>query len=224
MSTRLPFASHQLLTSAIGLALSLGLLSSCDEFIPEPTEAGKPVEPQIAPPPAEPTAEQQAQAVASVYEYANCAGSCLTSGEHKAPTNHATCRLNCKQALDTSLAKQAMRLPALAAVPELNKQLDGCTQECKAETSADNRATCMLTCTNKIREEARSLKLEPDAVPPKQDSCGSKCSARLELCTDKCTSDRKQSADDRATCNLMCKTEETTCRETCAKTQPGTLK
>ncbi|MGB1275159.1 MAG: hypothetical protein ACPG77_05360 [Nannocystaceae bacterium] len=220
MSTRLPFASHQLLTSAIGLALSLGLLSSCDEFIPEPTEAGKPVEPQIAPPPAEPTAEQQAQAVASVYEYANCAGSCFTSGEHKAPTNHATCRLNCKQALDTSLAKQAMRLPALAAVPELNKQLDGC----KAETSADNRATCMLTCTNKIREEARSLKLEPDAVPPKQDSCGSKCSARLELCTDKCTSDRKQSADDRATCNLMCKTEETTCRETCAKTQPGTLK
>jgi len=217
MSTRLHFGSHLLLTLAMSLAAT-----GCDEFIPEAEVAKPPPDPRVAPTPAQPTAEQQTLAVGSVHDYASCAGSCLTSGEQKTATDHATCRLNCKQALDTGLAKSPMRLPALAAVPELDNQLDGCTKECKAETSPDNRATCMLTCTNTIREGARSLKLAADAAPPHQDTCGSQCSARVELCTEKCAGERKQSADDRATCNLMCKTDETTCRETCAK--GGTLK
>ncbi len=161
------------------------------------------------------TADQRAKATAAVTTYATCASSCFTASE-VTQTDRATCQLNCKQVLETELSKNPLQKSALAIVPKIDGELDACVAECAPNRSADDRATCMLTCTLAASERSKGTKLDPNAAPPKEDTCKTTCAARLEMCTDNCKKDKTLSTDDRATCNLQCTNTQSTCLEDCA--------
>lgn len=158
--------------------------------------------------------EQQAATTKAVTAYATCAGECLRETGTKA-TDRATCQLTCKQALETTLARNPLQKAALATLAKIDSEHDTCVGECKSEKSADDRATCMLTCTSEVSERAKSMPLSLDAPKDAADPCAVACDAKLEMCSDKCKADKSLSRDNRATCNLHCREEANSCAKAC---------
>jgi len=160
-------------------------------------------------------AEDRASASGGLQAYATCAAPCYTESQTK-KTDRATCKLNCKQELDTKLSKNPLHKGALAAVSEIDRHFDTCGSECKTEKSADDKATCMLTCTAEVGEKAQTMKLSTKPAAESPAPCAVACNARLEMCSGTCKKDSTLSKDNRATCNLECRNASASCLEACA--------